>query len=101
MLQFHHWRDKQRVVETQPWYFYKHVILFGDIQDNVKPSDMQSFELPTWVRIYNLPFKGRLNTKNVEAIGKKIGTFIKVDSSGSLGIDKSIRLRNGVDVSIR
>lgn len=98
VFQFHHWRDKHKVVEGQPWHFDKHAIVFEDIQGNVKLSDMQLYELPMWVWIYNLPFKGRLNSNNVEAIGRKIGTFVKADSSGSMGIEKSIRLRIKVDV---
>ena len=98
IFQFHHWRDKSRVVEGQPWHFDKHAIIFDDIQGNFKPSDLDLYALPMWVRIYNLPFKGRLNLSNVEALGKKIGEFIKMDSSGLLGIDKSIRLRIKVDV---
>lgn len=98
VFQFHHWRDKNKVVEGQPWHFDNHAILKGDIEGNVKPSDMELFQLPMWVRIYNLPFKGRLNMKNVEAIGKKLGQFVKMDMSGSLGIDKSMRMRVNVDV---
>ena len=98
VFQFHHWRDKQRVMERQPWHFDNHAIILGDITGNTKPSDMELWELPMWVRVYNLPFKGRLNVMNVEAIGNKLGSFIKLDNSGSMGIDKSIRIRVNVDV---
>lgn len=98
MFQFYHWRDKKRVMEDQPWHFDKHAIVLSDIEGNLKPSDMELFELPLWVRVYNLPFKGRLNHQNFEAIGNKIGTFVKIDCSGSLGIDKSLRMRVLIDV---
>lgn len=51
-----------------------------------------------WVRVYNLPFKGRLNINNIEAIRNKIGSFVKIDNSGSVGIDKSLRMRVILDV---
>lgn len=51
-----------------------------------------------WVRVYNLPFKGRLNKANVENVANKIGIFVKMDRSGSLGIDKSIGIRVLIDV---
>lgn len=51
-----------------------------------------------WIRVYNLPFKGRLNTNIDEAIGNKIGDFIKMDSSGLMRIDKSVRIRVKFDV---
>lgn len=98
VFQFHHWRDKLRVVEGQPWHFDRHAILLRDISDATKPSNMVLHELPMWVRVYNLPFKGRLKRENVEALGKKIGRFIKADVFGSVGIDKSIRPRINVDV---
>ena len=59
---------------------------------------MNLYELPMCVRIYNLSFKRRLNLANVEALGNKFRTFIKMDSSESLGIDKSVRWRIKVDV---
>lgn len=71
VFKIYHWRDKNRVVEGQPWHFDKHAIILGDIEGNTKPSDMELFSLPMWVRVYNLPFKGRLNVENIEAIGKK------------------------------
>lgn len=43
-------------------------------------------------------FKGILNMANVEKLGTKIRTFVKMDNSGSLGIDKSIRIKVKVDV---
>lgn len=46
VFQFYHWRDKQRVMEGQPWHFDNHAILLGDIDWNVKPSDMYLYELP-------------------------------------------------------
>lgn len=98
VVQFYHWRDKHRVMEGQPWHFDKHVILMSDIKGNCKPSDIQLWEFPIWARVYDLPFKGRLNINNVKAIGNKIGSFITMDKSGAMGIDKSIRIRVMHDV---
>ena len=98
VFQFHHRRDKQRVVEGQPWHFDRHVIIMNDILGNCKPSDIPLFEFPIWARVYNLPFKGRLNNVNMKAIGDKLGTFIKMDQSGVMGIDKSVRVRIMHDV---
>lgn len=98
VVQFYHWKDKQRVIEGQPWHFDRHVILMNDITGNCKPSDIQLWESPIWARVYDLPFKGRLNVLNVKAIGNKIGSFIKMDNAGVMGIDKSIRLRVMHDV---
>uniref|UniRef100_A0A803MPB9 CCHC-type domain-containing protein n=1 Tax=Chenopodium quinoa TaxID=63459 RepID=A0A803MPB9_CHEQI len=95
---FHHWRDKSRVIDDQPWHFDKYALLLGEASDSVKPSDIQLFYLPMWVRVYNLPLKGRLNANNIEKIGDKLGMFVKLDHEARVGIDKSIRIRVLVDV---
>lgn len=98
VFQFYHWRDKLRVMEGQPWHFDNHAILLDDIEGKGNPSNMELYKLPLWVRVYNLPFRGRLNILNLESVGKKIGEYIRLDSSGSVGIDKSIRMRIKIDV---
>lgn len=97
MFQFYYWKDKLRVIEGQPWHFDNHVIILCDIEGTTKPSDLELFGFPMWVRVYNLPFKGRLNCANVEAIGNKIGVFVSLDNTGSIGINKSVRFRVVVD----
>lgn len=73
--------------------------MIGKIRGNVKPSDIQLYGLPLWVRVYNQPFKGRLDQKNVQTGGNKIGVVLnKIDDSGSGGIDKSIRIRIMIDI---
>uniref|UniRef100_A0A803MIE9 CCHC-type domain-containing protein n=1 Tax=Chenopodium quinoa TaxID=63459 RepID=A0A803MIE9_CHEQI len=99
VFQFHHWRDKQRVLNDQPWHFDRHALLPGEIDDNVKPLDVHLCEIPMWVRVYSLPFRGRLNTANVEAIGNKIERFVKFDNSGCMDIEKFVRIRTMIDVT--
>ncbi|KAL2931645.1 Translation factor Guf1 mitochondrial [Bienertia sinuspersici] len=78
MCQFHHWKDKQHVLNEQPWHFDRHVIIFREIEDNIKPTDIEFFELPMWIRVYNLPLIGRLNLMNVEKIGNKLEEYFDV-----------------------
>ncbi|KAL2903350.1 ATP synthase gamma chain [Bienertia sinuspersici] len=92
IFQFYQWKDKQRVLEGHPWHFNRYALILGEMEGKEKPSDISLCHLLMWVRVYNLPFKGRMNMVNVESIGKKIGTFVKMDNSGSVGIDKSIRI---------
>ena len=53
VFQFYHWKDKHRVLDGQPWHFNRHAFLLGEIDGNIKPSDMELFELPMWVRVSN------------------------------------------------
>uniref|UniRef100_A0A803MGA3 CCHC-type domain-containing protein n=1 Tax=Chenopodium quinoa TaxID=63459 RepID=A0A803MGA3_CHEQI len=73
-FQFHHWRDKQTVMESQPWHFDHHVMILDDAKGNMKPSEIPLNSVPFWVRIYDLPFRGRSNEDNARRIGDKIGT---------------------------
>ncbi|KAL2935764.1 Sensitive to high expression protein 9-like protein mitochondrial [Bienertia sinuspersici] len=95
-FQFFHWRDKQKVLEDQPWHFDRHALLIGEVNGEVKPSEIQLSTLPIWARVYDLPFKGRGNETNARMIGDKIGSYIGVDKSESL--DKSLRIRVSIDV---
>lgn len=68
------------MLDKQPWHFDRHTVLFKEVDPTIKPSDIQVFELPLWVRIYNLPLKRRLNIANVEKLGNKLGGFVRVDN---------------------
>lgn len=46
VFQFHHWRDKQRVIDGQPWHFDRHIFLMNHVKGNCKPSDIPLFEFP-------------------------------------------------------
>lgn len=97
-FQFHHWRDKEYLMDNQPWHFDRHIMVLSDVIEDYKPSEMNLFFVPFWVRVYDLPIKGRFNEANAKILGDKIGTFIKVDKSDVIGINKSLRLRVMVDV---
>ena len=71
MFPFHHWRDKQRVLDEQPWYFDCHAVIFSEVDPTIKPSETPMHELLMLARIYNLPVKGILNMANVEKLGNK------------------------------
>lgn len=97
-FQFHHWKDKAFVMESQPWHFDRHALIINDIQGNAKPSDIPLYQIPFWVRVYDLPFKGRNNESNAKAIGDKVGVYMNIDKSDVVGINKSLRIRVMIDV---
>ncbi|KAL2926786.1 Translation initiation factor IF-2 [Bienertia sinuspersici] len=76
VIQFYHWMDKSKVVNGQPWHFDRHAIILADITGNMKPSDVQCYRFPMWVRVYNLPFKGRSNEANIKNVAKKLGELV-------------------------
>lgn len=73
-------------------------ILLTDMVATFNPADLQFFELPIWVRIYNVPFRGRSNADNVRMLGEKIGVFMEANKSDNFGLEKSIRIKVRLDV---
>lgn len=97
-LQFHHWRDKNKVVDGQPWHFDHHALIMGDIGDLEKPSEADLYWLLVWVRFYDIPFKGRQNESNALILGNKVGQFVAHDKRETSGLEKSLRIRVLIDV---
>ncbi|KAL2926793.1 Large terminase protein-like protein UL15b [Bienertia sinuspersici] len=89
VIQFYHWMDKSKVVNGQPWHFDRHSIILADIIGNMKPSDVQCYRFPMWVRVYNLPFKERSNEANIKNMAKKLGEL----KSCKLRRDRKLRFR--------
>lgn len=97
-FQFYHWKDKEKVLNGQPWHFDKVALLLTDMNAAQKPSNLQFYALPMWVRIYNIPFRGRFNENNARVLGEKIGEYVDMDKSESIGMEKSLRIRVRLDV---
>lgn len=97
-FQFHHWRDKKKVLDGQPWHFDHYALLFEEINDLEKPSETDLFQLPVWVRFYDIPFKGRHNEGNALILGNKVGEFLLHDKRELLRMEKLMRLRVLLDV---
>uniref|UniRef100_A0A803MR69 Reverse transcriptase zinc-binding domain-containing protein n=1 Tax=Chenopodium quinoa TaxID=63459 RepID=A0A803MR69_CHEQI len=64
---------------------------------NVNVNAFISTMKNVWQPKHGLEIK--LNSVSLEAIGNKIGKFIKADSSGSMGIDTFVRLRILIDAN--
>lgn len=97
-FQFHHWRDKEFVMEAQPWHFDKHILALSEVCGDLKPFEYPLHWAPFWIRVYDLPILGRSNEMNAKRIASKVGTFVKVDKSDIIGVNKSLRVRVMIDV---
>ncbi|KAL2942232.1 Tryptophan synthase alpha chain [Bienertia sinuspersici] len=69
----------------------------GVEEDDQKVSLAIMVKIPLWVRIYDLPFKGRGNEPNARMIGNKNGPFICMDKGDN--VDRSLRIRTLIDVN--
>ncbi|KAJ8423269.1 hypothetical protein Cgig2_022153 [Carnegiea gigantea] len=99
MFQFHHWKDMDRVLEGQPWFFDKNVVVLDGIKGDLQPSVIEEalHHVPFWVRVYNPPFEGRRES-NIKAMADAIGVHIKMDEDVIARWTKSLRFKVMVDL---
>ncbi|KAL2939335.1 hypothetical protein RDABS01_000167 [Bienertia sinuspersici] len=91
IIQFFHWRDKEKVLNGRPWCFDQHLILLQELDPSIQPSDIELVNCPFWVRIYNLPFDYRTKEHAV-TLASRIGEVLEVEDD-IIGWDKSMRVR--------
>ncbi|KAL2902768.1 hypothetical protein RDABS01_027850 [Bienertia sinuspersici] len=91
VIQFFHWRDKEKVMNGRPWSFDQHLILLQDLDSSMQPSDIKLSTSPFWVRIYNLPFDCRTK-EHVTTLAGKVGEVLEVEDD-IIGWDKSMRVK--------
>lgn len=48
-IQFFHLKDKQKILNGQPWHFDKYPLLLAKFDNAIKPSDLSIVHLPLWV----------------------------------------------------
>ncbi|KAL9227738.1 hypothetical protein vseg_003390 [Gypsophila vaccaria] len=98
IFNFTNLEDKERVLANQHWHFERHALILSDIQGDEKPSDIPLYFIPNWVRVYDLPIKGRMNLDNARNMGSMIGSFIELDQNDNSCIRRSLRMRVIIDL---
>ena len=99
LFQFFHWKDLERVVEGEPWFFDKNVVVLKQVLSEARPSEIAETltHAPFWVRIYDCPLGGR-KERRIKVMAESIGTFIKTDDSCTKEWTKSIRTKILMDL---
>lgn len=98
MFQFFHWKDKERVLAGEPWWFDKKLLCLKEITGDERPSSMKPQSTPFWVRIYDLPLAQR-NIETTTAFGNKLGEFMEWDDTEESRWGSFIRLRTRIDLT--
>ncbi|XP_074265748.1 uncharacterized protein LOC141588192 [Silene latifolia] len=93
-------RDKERVLENQPWHFDKFVWCFNEPSMTGKMTDLPLYHLPLWARVYDLPISGRRNESNVRKIGAMLGKYVGMELGPNPEMDRAIRVRIIHDVRL-
>ncbi|CAL5359252.1 unnamed protein product [Camellia sinensis] len=95
---FGHVVDKRRVLSNGPWTFDKHLLMLGEMDPNVQPSDIQLTGVQFWVHVCNLPLV-LMNKKVGEIVGNAVGQFIDMDhEDGGIAWGRTMRIRVALDV---
>lgn len=97
-FQFFHWRDKKHILHKQPWHFERHALCLCEIEGDALSSEVNPHHIPMWVRLYDLPFKGRSNIANAKTLCNKIGKFISMEDETDNSLNKFLRVRLEIDV---
>ncbi|KAF7831270.1 cysteine desulfurase mitochondrial-like [Senna tora] len=80
MFQFFHWKDRDKVLEGEPWWFDKQVLTLKEITGDEQPSELRSSRVPFWIRVYDLPFNQRTELA-AKSLGDKVGHYLTYDDS--------------------
>ncbi|KAF2298221.1 hypothetical protein GH714_019545 [Hevea brasiliensis] len=84
-FQFFHWRDKQKVFDSQTWHFDNQVLILKDVSGEEQPSMLQFFSVPHWVHIYDWPLKA-CSRGIVQMIASKIGLIEEYDEQNDCDV---------------
>lgn len=66
--------------------------MLKEFREEVKPTDLDFEKTPIWLRLYDVPLKGR-NPKTIKAIACRFGEVIEIDESTLNGISRSVRIK--------
>ncbi|CAL5385543.1 unnamed protein product [Camellia sinensis] len=95
---FGHVVDKRRVLSNGPWTFDKHLLMLGEMDPNVQPSDIQLTWVQFWVHVCNLPLI-LMNKKVGQIVGNAVGQFLDMDyEDGGIAWGRTMRIRVALDV---
>lgn len=96
-FQFHSKRDMDRVLDMEPWHFNKQILVLNKISNDVQPSLMKFSRTPFWIRLYDVPMRGR-NESTLRQIGGRFGEIVEIDSTTMRGMTRSIRMKVLLDL---
>ncbi|XP_074306059.1 uncharacterized protein LOC141641287 [Silene latifolia] len=98
LFKFTNAKDKERVIDGQPWHFDKYIWCFNEPVEDGKITETPLTHVPIWARVYDLPLRGRSNMENIKRLGMQLGRFVSVDEAPFPEMERAVRLRVVHDV---
>lgn len=96
-FQFYLWKDMDRVLAGEHWWFDKRVLVLQRMEGVEQPSDLTPTHTPFWVRAYDVPFNLR-HHDTIQILGDRIGSFLYWDNDEDHLWGKFVRFRVLVDL---
>ncbi|KAI8005339.1 Uncharacterized protein LOK49_LG08G02355 [Camellia lanceoleosa] len=95
---FGHVMDRRRVLLNGSWMLDKHLLMLGEMDPNVQPSNIRLVSVQFWVHVCNLPLI-LMNKEVGQRVGNSIGKFIDMDfEDGGIAWSRTMRIRVAIDV---
>lgn len=91
-FQFNTKRDMERVQSMEPWSFNKHILVLMPLASDIQPSMMKFDRVPCWIRIYDIPMRGR-EEGVIRQIGQRFGEVLELDKTTIGGLSRSVRMK--------
>ena len=95
IIQFFHWKDKEKVLNGRPWTFDQKLVLLQEINSTMQPSSIMM--IPFWIRIYNMPLNCR-SIDSAKALAGNIEAILDVEQD-VIGWDRFMCVQVMLDVT--
>ncbi|KAL0002312.1 hypothetical protein SO802_016093 [Lithocarpus litseifolius] len=90
--------EVDKVIQSEPWTFDKHLIMMERYDTNSSIDDLKLNRTTFWVQVHNLPVKF-MNVKATEKICKVLGRVIPTGNPNDSKGGNFIRIRVSMDVT--
>jgi len=98
LFQFSHKLDIEKFLRGGPWFFNKHLMVLGAMEDGESPEQVPLNTVPFWIQVYNLPVGYMAETVG-RNVGNYVGEFLEYDEKNNSNFWRQyMRIRVMVDV---
>ncbi|KAL2892387.1 Lysine--tRNA ligase [Bienertia sinuspersici] len=81
--------DREKVLNGRPWCFDQNLIIIQEMDGSMQPSEVDLDASPSWIRLYNMPFKRR-NKEDIHTVASRISEVLEIKED-EIGWDKFCR----------
>lgn len=79
---FYHELDVQKILKQGLWYFDKHLLVLGVVQEGVPPQEIPLYQISFWIQVHDLPI-GFMSETFGRGLANFIGVFLEYDEKNT------------------